>query len=90
MDGASPHFGIDVLLKAKSMGLELIALPSHTTHLLQPMDVACIKPINAQLMTDLLEWQLPNPHKCFNKTVFPPLLKGSYVKMTLKCCQMHL
>jgi hypothetical protein len=35
---------INVVLKARKMGLDMITLPSHTSHVLQPLDVACFKP----------------------------------------------
>ncbi len=35
---------IDVVHKVRKVGLDLITLPSHTSHMLQPLDVACFKP----------------------------------------------
>ena len=41
LDGHKSHITLDVLQKAKSCGLDMISLPSHTSHALQPLDVAC-------------------------------------------------
>ena len=35
---------LDVVFQAKSVGLDLIKLPSHTSHGLQPLDVSIFKP----------------------------------------------
>jgi hypothetical protein len=35
---------IDIVQNTKWVGLDLITLPSHTSHVLQPLDVVCFKP----------------------------------------------
>jgi hypothetical protein len=35
---------IDVVQNTKGVGLDLITLPSHTSHAFQPLDVVCLKP----------------------------------------------
>ena len=44
LDGHKSHITLDVLQKAKTCGLDMISLPSHTSHALQPLDVACFGP----------------------------------------------
>ena len=44
LDGHKSHITLDVLQKAKTCGLDMISLPSHTSHVLQPLDVACFGP----------------------------------------------
>lgn len=39
---------IDVVLKARKVGLDLITLPSDTNHVSQPFDVACCKPFKIE------------------------------------------
>jgi hypothetical protein len=44
LDGHNSHVTLEVVQEAKSAGLDLLMLPSHTTHALQPLDVAVFKP----------------------------------------------
>lgn len=40
---------MDVVTKARAIGLYLITLPSHTSHALQPLEVICFKSFKATL-----------------------------------------
>lgn len=44
LDGHNSHVTLEVARAAKNVGLDLISLPSHTSHALQPLDVAVFKP----------------------------------------------
>jgi hypothetical protein len=44
LDGHNNHVTLEVAVKAKKVGLDLVTLPSHTSHALQPLDVAAFKP----------------------------------------------
>ena len=44
LDGHNSHVTLEVARLAKTVGLDLITLPSHTSHALQPLDVAVFKP----------------------------------------------
>lgn len=39
MDGHGSHMSIDLIELAQSNGVHILCLPSHTTHVLQPLDV---------------------------------------------------
>ena len=43
LDGHNSHVTLEVARAAKNVGLDLISLPSHTWHALQPLDVAVFK-----------------------------------------------
>ena len=47
LDGHKSHLTLDVIQKAKEHGVDMISLPSHTSHALQPLDVACFKPFKS-------------------------------------------
>lgn len=47
MDGASSHVSEESVQYAKSNGIQILLLPSHTTHLLQVADVAVFRPFKA-------------------------------------------
>ncbi len=43
MDGHGSHVTLEPIEQTKEFGFDLIILPSHTSHALQPLDVACFK-----------------------------------------------
>ena len=44
LDGHCSHATLEVIQEARSAGLDILTLPSHTSHALQPLDVAVFKP----------------------------------------------
>ena len=46
-DGHASHVAIEVIELARSNGIHLLCLPSHTTHLLQPLDVGVFKSLKS-------------------------------------------
>ena len=44
LDGHNSHVTLEVMKTAMESGLSIILLSSHTSHALQPLDVACFKP----------------------------------------------
>jgi hypothetical protein len=44
LDGHGSHVTLEAIQQSKKFGFDMIILPSHTSHALQPLDVACIKP----------------------------------------------
>ena len=45
LDGHNSHVTLEVARAAKAVGLDLVSLSSHTSHALQPLDVAVFKPL---------------------------------------------
>jgi len=43
-NGHGNHVTLEAIEHAKDFGLNMITLPSHTSHVLQPLDVSCFKP----------------------------------------------
>jgi hypothetical protein len=69
LDGHRSHVTVDVVKTARSVGLDLLTLPYHTSHALQPLDVACFKPFKQafRLLRDV--WTLQNKSKGASKDV---------------------
>jgi hypothetical protein len=69
LDGHGSHVTMDVVKIARSVGLDLLTLPSHTPHAMQPLDVSCFKPFKQafQLLRDV--WTLHNKSKGASKEV---------------------
>jgi hypothetical protein len=44
LDGHNSHVTLEVVKATKGVGLDLVSLPSHTLHALQPLDVSVFKP----------------------------------------------
>jgi len=44
LDGHGSHVTLEVIEQVQEFGLDMITLPLHTSHALQPLDVACFKP----------------------------------------------
>jgi hypothetical protein len=44
LDGHSSHVTFDVVREARAARLDLLTLPSHTSHAMQPLDVSVFKP----------------------------------------------
>ncbi len=47
LDGDGSHVTLEVIEQARKFGLDMITLPSHTSHALQPLDVAYFKPFKS-------------------------------------------
>jgi hypothetical protein len=45
LDGHRSHVSVDLVRWAKEKGIIIFILPAHTSHILQPMDVACYGPL---------------------------------------------
>ena len=44
VDGHNSHITLEVVMKAMKVGLDLVTLPSHTSHRIQPLDVSIFAP----------------------------------------------
>ena len=60
LNGHKSHVSLEVIQKAKHHGVDMISLPSHTFHALQPLDVACFKPFKTALKAYRNIWMVQN------------------------------
>ncbi len=44
LDGHNSHVTLEAIEQAHEFGLNMVTLPAHTSHALQPFDVSCFKP----------------------------------------------
>ncbi len=44
LDGHGSHFTLQIMKHAQEFGLDMITLPSHTSHVLQTLNIFCFKP----------------------------------------------
>jgi hypothetical protein len=75
---------VDVVKTARSVGLDLLILPSHTSHALQLLDVVCFKPFKQafRLLRDV--WTLQNKSKGASKDVLAQWISATLQKSLLE------
>jgi hypothetical protein len=54
MDGHSLHVTIDVIRRARVVGLHLLTLPSYCSHAMQPLEVAVFKLFKGAFMSTVM------------------------------------
>ena len=65
LDGHKSHINLEVLIKAKDHGIDMIPLPSHTSHELQPLDKAYFRPFKIAFRAYRDVWLIKNSgNKC--------------------------
>ncbi|XP_066270839.1 uncharacterized protein [Branchiostoma lanceolatum] len=87
------HFTLKVLEAAVSNNIIILGLPPHTTHFLQPLDVAIFSPLKTKWAQTLEVMQAANPHfqvtkrnfakifsNVYDTTISPSLIKNSFKK----------
>lgn len=78
LDGHSSHVSIELIDLAKKNNVELLCLPSHTTHVLQPLDVGVFSVVKAVWKKNLREFYLSSGSENITKNNFPSLLANLY------------
>ena len=74
-DGHHSHISVELLEYARAKNVHLVCLPSHTSHILQPMDVGVFGPMKATWKRLLKEYKTSTRAANVTKEVFPTLLK---------------
>jgi hypothetical protein len=69
LDGHNLHVTIEVVEKAKEVGLHLVTLPSYTSHVLQPLDVSVFGPFKHAFRIYRDIWAMNNKGKGAKKVV---------------------
>jgi hypothetical protein len=70
LDGHGSHVNLEVIEQAQQFGLDMITLPSHTSHVLQPLDVSYFKPFKTTLNNNYYYSMVSNNYKEPNKIIF--------------------
>ena len=60
LDGHNSHVTLEVVKVSMQSDLDIISLPSHTSHALQPLDVTCFKPFKTAFRRCRNQWALEN------------------------------
>jgi hypothetical protein len=80
LDGHGSHVTMDVVKTAHAVGLDLLTLPSHTSHAMQPLDVLCFKTFKQafRLLRDV--WTLRNKSRGASKEVLATWVSSALTK----------
>ncbi|KAJ8945540.1 hypothetical protein NQ318_020385, partial [Aromia moschata] len=74
-DGHNSHIILPLIDMAIKHNIELLCLPSHTSHVLQPLDVGVFKPTKTAWRNVLKSFYQESGFKNVDKVLFPSLLK---------------
>ena len=77
LDGHKSHIKYEVRELAKKHLIEIAKLPSHATHLLQPLDLGIFKPLKESYDSSAHKFFLQH-RRYINKKDFPPLLAEAW------------
>ena len=67
LEGHNSHVTLEVVKMSMELGLDIVFLPSYTSHALQPLEVACCKPFNVAFRILRDGWSLTNKNKAMEK-----------------------
>lgn len=73
-DGHVTHISTKLIQLAQENDVTIMKLPPHTTHVLQPLDVAVFKGLKTKWDKELCGWQRQNPRKKIPKAEFTSIL----------------
>ena len=67
LDGHNSHVTLEVVRISMESGLDIVSLPSHTSHALQPLDVSFFKPFKTAFRKIRDRWSLRSKTKAVDK-----------------------
>lgn len=77
-DGHRTHVTLHSVVAAEAAGIHLVKLPAHTSHLLQPLDVACFGPWHRRWGTALHQFRVKRPQTAISKPLFAALFRPAW------------
>ncbi|XP_033728930.1 uncharacterized protein LOC117318038 [Pecten maximus] len=77
-DGHSTHINIDVIEAAREEDVHLFVLPPHSSHCLQPLDVAGFSPPKCSLNAQIHKFLHSNPNSIITPKDLPSLISTAY------------
>lgn len=75
LDGHSSHLSSSVIALARTNNIHIICMPSHSSHVLQPLDVGVFKQVKAEWKKVLEDYFIKHNFQNVNKEHFPSMLK---------------
>jgi hypothetical protein len=82
IDNHDRHINLPPFELASAKNIILLGLPSHTTHIVQPLDVGDIGPVKQKLSSIVTNFGFLNPHSVIGKAKFPAVLNYALDQIT--------
>ena len=80
VDGTKTHLTRAIIGEAVKLGVHLVALPSHLTDVVQPLDLSVFKPFKAALKKRQRDWRAKNRGKSITPSLFVKLVTESWMQ----------
>ena len=80
MDGHRSHIDAEAFRIAEQNSIKILLLPAHTSHELQPLDVAVFKPLKQAFYDQSKFWHAQHPGRGLNKLSFSDVFTPSWNK----------
>lgn len=80
-DGHSSHVSLEIIELAMKENVIILKLPPHTSHLLQPMDLAVFKPLKLEYDNAVIKWQRKHYGIKMPKQVFSTIISRIWTEM---------
>lgn len=77
-DNHESHISLQAITYARDNGIIVVTFPPHTSHRLQPLDIAVFGPFKAKLKTAFNNWHMMNPGKTVGIYNIPKLVRLAY------------
>ena len=77
-DGHSTHVTQDVTEAARQENVHLFVLPPHSSHCLQPLDVAVFSPFKSSLNTEIHKFLHSHPNQVITLEQLPGMIAAAY------------
>ncbi|XP_045450942.1 uncharacterized protein LOC123659815 [Melitaea cinxia] len=78
LDGHASHTSYSVVDLCDSFEIELVLLPPHTSHALQPLDLSFFKPLKTYYHQQATAWQHSHPNRGITKVAFGALFQRAW------------
>lgn len=79
-DGHGSHVALPTIQEARFLGIDLITLPAHTSHKLQPLDVSIFSPFKNYFKSERSEWMAKHHRLVINRSELASLCSLAFKK----------
>ena len=80
VEGSKTHFIRAIIEEVVKLGVHLVALPSHLTDQVQPLDLSVFKPFKAALKKRQRDWRAKNRGKSITPSLFAKFVTESWMQ----------
>ena len=80
LDGHGSHITIDVIEYARSEEIHLLCLPSHTSHILQPLDVGVFKSFKSFFSKACHQYMAKNPGHVITEDILATVVGEAFAQ----------